>query len=120
MSAKSQALEVVDSPLPKIVTQELAAAPELCVAALTMETSVGREAVARAAKEMQLLRYLIDNRGKVRLREEILAEVWEYQAGVSSRTIDVHVAWLRQKLEESPAAPKHIHTVRGTGYRFAE
>ena len=76
--------------------------------------------VMLAAKEMQLLRYLIDNRGKVLPREEILAEVWEYQAGVSSRTIDVHVAWLRQKLEESPAAPKHIHTVRGTGSRFAE
>ena len=76
--------------------------------------------VMLAAKEMQLLRYLIDNRGKVLPREEILAEVWEYQSGVSSRTIDVHVAWLRQKLEESPAAPKHIHTVRGTGYRFAE
>lgn len=76
--------------------------------------------VTLAAKEMQLLRYLIDNRGKVLPREDILAEVWEYQAGVSSRTIDVHVAWLRQKLEESPAAPKHIHTVRGTGYRFSE
>ncbi|MEP7362952.1 MAG: response regulator transcription factor [Acidobacteriota bacterium] len=76
--------------------------------------------VMLAAKEMQLLRYLIDNRGKVLPREEILAEVWEYQAGVSSRTIDVHVAWLRQKLEESPAVPKHIHTVRGTGYRFSE
>lgn len=78
------------------------------------------EPVMLAAKEMQLLRYLIDNRGKVLAREEILAEVWEYQAGVSSRTIDVHVAWLRQKLEESPAAPRHIHTVRGTGYRFSE
>jgi len=76
--------------------------------------------VTLAAKEMELLRYLIDNRGKVLPREDILAEVWEYQAGVSSRTIDVHVAWLRQKLEESPAAPKHIHTVRGTGYRFSE
>jgi len=76
--------------------------------------------VTLAAKEMQLLRYLIDNRGKVLPREEILAEVWEYQAGVSSRTIDVHVAWLRQKLEESPQTPRHIHTVRGTGYRFSE
>ena len=80
----------------------------------------GGAPVTLAAKEMQLLRYLIDNRGKVLPREDILAEVWEYQAGVSSRTIDVHVAWLRQKLEESPQAPRHIHTVRGTGYRFSE
>jgi DNA-binding response OmpR family regulator len=51
-------------------------------------------------------------------REELLEGVWEYQPGVSSRTIDVHVAWLRQKLESNPQSPRHIHTVRGVGYRF--
>ena len=78
------------------------------------------QAVPLAAKEMQLLRYLVENRGKVLPREEILADVWEYQSGVSSRTIDVHVAWLRQKLEDNPASPRFIHTVRGTGYRSGE
>ena len=72
-----------------------------------------------AGKEMELLRYLMDHRGKVVARDELLEAVWEYQPGVSSRTIDVHVAWLRQKLEERPATPRHIHTVRGVGYRFA-
>ncbi len=72
-----------------------------------------------AGKEMELLRYLIDHRGNVATRDELLKVVWQYQPGVSSRTIDVHVAWLRQKLEENPAAPRHIHTVRGVGYRFA-
>src|ERR1039458_7788453 len=72
-----------------------------------------------AGKEMELLRYLIDHRGKVVSRDELLEGVWEYQPGVSSRTIDVHVAWLRQKLEDNPQTPKHIHTVRGTGYRFS-
>jgi len=72
-----------------------------------------------AGKELHLLRYLVDHRGKVVSREELLEEVWEYQPGVSSRTIDVHVAWLRQKLEDSPQNPRHIHTVRGVGYRFA-
>jgi DNA-binding response OmpR family regulator len=52
-------------------------------------------------------------------REELLEGVWAYQPGVSSRTIDVHVAWLRQKLEDNPGNPRHIHTVRGVGYRFA-
>jgi two-component system, OmpR family, alkaline phosphatase synthesis response regulator PhoP len=75
--------------------------------------------VSLAAKELDLLRYLIDRRGKVVSREELLEGVWEYQPGVSSRTIDVHVAWLRQKLEDTPQHPKHIHTVRGVGYRFA-
>ena len=52
-------------------------------------------------------------------REELLQNVWEYSSDVSSRTIDVHVAWLRQKLEENPQNPKHIHTIRGKGYRFS-
>jgi two-component system alkaline phosphatase synthesis response regulator PhoP len=75
--------------------------------------------VPMAAKELQLLRYLVDRRGKVVTREELLQNVWEYQSDVNSRTIDVHVAWLRQKLEENPQNPKHIHTIRGKGYRFA-
>ena len=76
------------------------------------------ELVTLAAKELQLLRYLIDRRGTVVSREELLQNVWEYQADVSSRTIDVHVAWLRQKLEDNPQSPRYIHTVRGVGYRF--
>jgi two-component system alkaline phosphatase synthesis response regulator PhoP len=75
--------------------------------------------VTVAAKELQLLRYLIDRRGTVVTREDLLQHVWEYQAEVSSRTIDVHIAWLRQKLEDNPQNPKFIQTVRGVGYRFA-
>jgi two-component system, OmpR family, alkaline phosphatase synthesis response regulator PhoP len=75
--------------------------------------------VALASKELELLRYLIARRGTVVSREELLEGVWEYQPGVNSRTIDVHVAWLRQKLEANPQTPRHIHTVRGVGYRFA-
>ena len=75
--------------------------------------------VSLAGKELDLLRYLVDHRGKVVSREELLEAVWDYQPGVSSRTLDVHVAWLRQKLEDSPQNPRHIHTVRGVGYRFA-
>lgn len=74
--------------------------------------------VPLASKEMQLLRYLIDNREKVLSRDELLTNVWEYQPSVSSRTVDVHMAWLRQKLEPNPQSPRHFHTVRGVGYRF--
>ncbi len=70
------------------------------------------------AKEMELLRFLIDHRGKIVSRQELQECVWDYQRGVSSRTIDVHVAWLRQKLEEDPEHPRYIRTVRGVGYRF--
>jgi len=83
------------------------------------QVSKGGVPVGLAAKEMQLLRYLVDRRGKVVTREELLQNVWEYQSDVSSRTIDVHVAWLRQKLEDNQQSPQHIHTIRGKGYRFA-
>jgi two-component system alkaline phosphatase synthesis response regulator PhoP len=81
------------------------------------EVRKGGQPLALAAKELQLLRYLIHHRDRVVPREEILQEVWEYDSEVSSRTIDVHVAWLRQKLD-NPQSPKFIQTVRGKGYRF--
>jgi two-component system alkaline phosphatase synthesis response regulator PhoP len=70
------------------------------------------------AKEFQLLRSLIDNRGQVLSRERLLARVWQDQPFIGPRTVDVHVAWLRQKLEKNPQMPRHIVTVRGEGYRF--
>jgi two-component system alkaline phosphatase synthesis response regulator PhoP len=83
------------------------------------EVRKGGRDVSMASKELQLLRYLVDHRGRVVPREELLQNVWEYSGDVSSRTIDVHVAWLRQKLEDTPQNPKHIHTIRGMGYRFS-
>ena len=83
------------------------------------QVTKGGVPVPLASKEMQLLRYLVDRRGKVVTREELMQNVWEYQSDVNSRTIDVHVAWLRQKLEDNQQTPVHIHTIRGKGYRFA-
>jgi two-component system alkaline phosphatase synthesis response regulator PhoP len=85
----------------------------------TGEVNKDTAPVSLAGKELELLRYLVDHRGNVVSRDELLEAVWEYQPGVSSRTIDVHVAWLRQKLEDNPQNPHFIHTVRGVGYRFA-
>jgi two-component system alkaline phosphatase synthesis response regulator PhoP len=81
------------------------------------EVRKGGQPVSMAAKELQLLRYLVHHRDRVVPRDEILEKVWEYSSGVSSRTIDVHVAWLRQKLDD-PQNPRHIQTIRGKGYRF--
>jgi two-component system, OmpR family, alkaline phosphatase synthesis response regulator PhoP len=75
--------------------------------------------ISLAGKELQLLRYLVAQRGAVVPREELLQKVWEYQSEVSARTIDVHIAWLRQKLEDEPQNPKYIHTIRGKGHRFS-
>jgi DNA-binding response OmpR family regulator len=68
-------------------------------------------------KELVLLRYLIARRGVVVSREELLSEVWGYQS-TNTRTVDVHVATLRQKLEDAPHAPKYVVTARGEGYQF--
>jgi two-component system alkaline phosphatase synthesis response regulator PhoP len=80
-------------------------------------TKAGRP-VSLAGKELQLLRYLVEHRGQAVSREKLLQAVWDYASGVTSRTVDVHVAWLRQKLEDNPQAPRWIQTVRGVGYRF--
>jgi DNA-binding response OmpR family regulator len=73
--------------------------------------------VVMAAKELQLISYLVQNRDRVVPREEILRNVWQYNGEVSSRTVDVHISWLRQKLD-NPHNPQHIQTIRGKGYRF--
>ncbi|HUB33702.1 MAG TPA: response regulator transcription factor [Bryobacteraceae bacterium] len=78
----------------------------------------GGEPVNLAAKELQLLRQLIDHRGQVLSRERLLSRVWHDQPFIGPRTVDVHIAWLRQKLEGNPQVPRHIITVRGEGYCF--
>jgi two-component system, OmpR family, alkaline phosphatase synthesis response regulator PhoP len=71
-----------------------------------------------AAKELQLLRQLVDHRGQVLSRSQLLSRVWHDQPFIGPRTVDVHIAWLRQKLEQNPQMPRHIVTVRGEGYSF--
>jgi two-component system alkaline phosphatase synthesis response regulator PhoP len=76
-------------------------------------------AVDLSAKEFQLLKYFIEHRGATLSRDELLHEVWGYNATPSTRTVDVHVAWLRQKLEPNSRVPQYILTVHGLGYKFA-
>ena len=71
-----------------------------------------------SAREFKLLKYFIEHRGAALTRDELLNEVWGYNAMPSTRTVDVHVAWLRQKLEDNPRHPEYIHTVHGLGYKF--
>ena len=71
-----------------------------------------------SAREFQLLRYLVEHRGATLPREELLKQVWGYSADMYTRTVDVHIASLRQKLEDDPKQPKFILTVQGLGYKF--
>ncbi|MFZ3080340.1 MAG: response regulator transcription factor [Bellilinea sp.] len=74
--------------------------------------------LALKPKEFELLHFLAQHRGKVLTREFILERVWGWEYIGDSRTVDVHVRWLREKIEPNPAQPKRIVTVRGAGYRF--
>ena len=78
----------------------------------------GGTPVELSAREFQLLRYFIENRGSVLSRDELLNNVWGYDAMPSTRTVDVHVAWLRRKIEANPKHPEYIRTVHGMGYKF--
>ncbi|GCE26851.1 DNA-binding response regulator [Dictyobacter alpinus] len=69
-------------------------------------------------KQFDLLTYLVRNRGTVLTRDQLLHNVWGYDYAGDTRTVDVHIRWLREKLEEDPASPKMIQTVRGVGYVF--
>ncbi|HEY2384044.1 MAG TPA: response regulator transcription factor [Terriglobia bacterium] len=70
-------------------------------------------------RECRLLRYLVERKGSVLSRDELLQEVWGYKSIPLTRTVDVHVAWLRQKIEDDPKNPQYIVTVHGQGYRFS-
>ena len=72
-----------------------------------------------SAREFDLLAILMKNAGRALSREELLAQVWGEEWIGDPRTLDVHVRWLRMKVEEDPASPQYIQTVRGYGYRFA-
>jgi two-component system alkaline phosphatase synthesis response regulator PhoP len=76
------------------------------------------EKIEFSAKEFQLLRYFVEHREATLSRDELLNEVWGYDAMPTTRTVDVHVAWLRQKLEPNPKHPQYILTVHGLGYKF--
>ena len=77
-----------------------------------------RQPVTLSAREFRLLRYFVEHRGATLSRDELLNEVWGYNAIPTTRTVDVHVAWLRRKIESNPRRPQHLLTVHGLGYKF--
>jgi DNA-binding response OmpR family regulator len=82
------------------------------------EVRIDETPISLKPKEFELLLFLAKHRGQVLTRELILERVWGWDFHGGSRTVDVHVRWLREKIEPDPAQPVRIITVRGTGYRF--
>jgi DNA-binding response OmpR family regulator len=125
--AKTDVEELVSS-VRLLLTRSLdgrsAPLPEFVFGAIRVEFTSGTVTrggtpVKLSSKEFHLLRYLISWRGTVISRSELLAGVWRYKA-TTTRTLDVHIASLRQKIEECPHRPSHILTVRRAGYMFQE
>ncbi|HEY4046559.1 MAG TPA: response regulator transcription factor [Acidobacteriaceae bacterium] len=83
-----------------------------------MEFSRSGAPLYLTAHEFKLLRFLIENAGRVLTREELLQKVWKYSTYITTRTVDNHILKLRQKVEPDPTNPLHIRTVHGLGYKF--
>lgn len=84
------------------------------------QVSVEGEAVELSPKEFDLLAYLMHQAGRAGTREDILRNVWEQTDFLDERTVDVHISWLRKKIENDPTNPTRLLTVRGVGYRFVD
>jgi phosphate regulon transcriptional regulator PhoB len=79
---------------------------------------VGERQVELSPKEFKILAMLMSTPGRVFSREELLEQVWGLDFYGDTKTVDVHIRWLREKIEEDPSAPKYVQTVRGFGYRL--
>ena len=80
------------------------------------EVFVDKESITLTALEFKLLRQLVDRRGRVQSRDQLLSDVWGYSADVTTRTVDTHIKRLREKLG---VMGKYVQTIRGVGYKFS-
>ncbi len=100
------------------VEADVITAADLIVDLRRREASLRGQALTLKPKEFDLLAFFLRNRGRAFTRQQLLDQVWGYDFAGDTRTVDVHVSWLRQKIEDNPSKPSRLITVRGTGYRF--
>lgn len=117
LSARVEAL-LRRKPLPKKSGPDHYGFSDVVVDFRKAEVLRGGEPVDLSALEFKLLCYFIENRGATLSRDELLNRVWGYDQMPYSRTVDVHVSGLRQKIEPNPSRPEYIVTVHGLGYKF--
>jgi len=99
-------------------TAKLTQFGEISIDAAKMEVRRDGAVITLTAHEFKLLRYFVENAGRVLTRSELLNDVWGYDSYPNTRTVDNQVLKLRQKLERDPAQPRHFLTVHGAGYKF--
>ena len=110
--------EEIEKSAQPIIKHETLSFDKLIISLSRREVTVHGEPLALKPKEYELLVFFAEHKGHMLSREFILERVWGWDFIGDSRTVDVHVRWLRQKIEEDPGNPSRIVTVRGGGYRF--
>ncbi len=103
---------------PPASTAEFLQFGDLCIDFARREVFYRQELLHLKPKEYELLSYLAQHQGRILERERILEDVWGWDFSGGTRTVDVHIRWLREKIEPDPANPTHITTIRSIGYRF--
>jgi DNA-binding response OmpR family regulator len=91
---------------------------DLALDLVAHRAACGGQVLNLSPKEFDLLAELMRHKGAVLTRDLLLQRVWGYDFGGDTRTVDVHIRWLREKIKDTPASPRRIETVRGLGYRF--
>jgi DNA-binding response OmpR family regulator len=109
-------LRRAQSPLPT----KLIKAGDLEIDLARRQVSLKNKSIDLTSKEFDLLAFLAANKDIVLSRNQLLEKVWGYEYEGDTRTVDVHIRWLRQKIEANPEKPRYLITVRGVGYKFVE
>ncbi len=118
VKARLRALKILEAE--KAVGKRIFVVKDLIVIPDKYEAFLGEEKLELTPKEFELLSLMSSNQGKVFTREALLEKVWGYEYSGDTRTVDVHIRHLRQKLRDDSSFPLYIETVRGVGYRFIE
>jgi len=105
-------------PNPELAVQDVIVSGELRINLNQHMVTIAEKQVALKPKEFDLLAFLARHRGQVLTRETLLERVWDYDYSGGTRTVDVHIRWLREKIEADPSKPYYIHTIFGVGYKF--
>jgi DNA-binding response OmpR family regulator len=104
--------------MPTAARSEILTEGDLRVDLRSRQASRGGQPLPLKPREFDLLAFFLRNHGRAFTREQLLNEIWGFDFAGDTRTVDVHIRWLREKIEDEPAKPTRLITVRGVGYRF--
>jgi two-component system alkaline phosphatase synthesis response regulator PhoP len=118
VKARLRAIKILEAE--KVVSKKVKVFKDLIIVPDRYEAFLGEEKLELTPKEFEMLSLMISNPGKVFTREDLLEKVWGYEYIGDTRTVDVHIRHLRQKLHDDSNSPNYIETVRGIGYRIID